>query len=128
MVTLHPTTQSKASKRCMEATATEPSTRTLIDHSFSSLPKQAAWQWRTLPRKDMSSSKSPQLWKLNIHISANSFCGNYSFLKVRNVQCSHYGNFLRHWLNRCCGNYQRRKLFKGGNHSRKCCNNKGDRN
>jgi hypothetical protein len=29
MVTLHPTAQSKASKRCMEATATEPSTRTM---------------------------------------------------------------------------------------------------
>ena len=39
MVTLHPTAQSKASKRCMEATATEPSTRTLIDHSFS-LPRK----------------------------------------------------------------------------------------
>jgi hypothetical protein len=39
MVTLHPTTRTKASKRCMEATATEPSTRTLIDHSFS-LPRK----------------------------------------------------------------------------------------
>ena len=59
MVTLHPTTQSKASKRCMEATATEPSTRTLIDHSFSLPSKQrgsgaalALRRRRTLPRKD----------------------------------------------------------------------------
>ena len=65
MVTLHPTTQSKASKRCMEATATEPSTRTLIDHSFSLPSKQRGSgaalrrRRRTLPRKVITLSKCP---------------------------------------------------------------------
>ena len=50
-------------------------------------------------------------------ISTYSFRGNYSFLKVENVeifiQFPHYGNFLLHKLNSCCGNYSRGETIQG---------------
>ena len=42
--------------------------------------------------------------------SAYSFHGNYSFLKVENVD---YGNFLLHELNSCRGNYLREETIRG---------------
>ena len=54
---------------------------------------------------------------LKYHISVNRFHGNYSFLKVENVeifiQFPHYGNFLLYKLNSCRGNYSRGELFEG---------------
>ena len=51
-------------------------------------------------------------------ISAYSFLGNYSLLKVEKVeifiQFPHYGNFLLHKLNSC----HRNRLLKWGNCSR----------
>ena len=49
-------------------------------------------------------------------IFAKSFCGNYSFLKVRNVEIfiyfPHYGKFLLHKLKSCRGNYSREETIR----------------
>ena len=44
-------------------------------------------------------------------ISANSFCGNYSFLNLEIVEIQIVAanfNFLPNKLNFCCGNYMRK--------------------
>ena len=64
-----------------------------------------------LIRHKQSVKSMAQLNFKKYRISANSFRGNYSFLKVENVeifiQFPHYGNSLLHKLNSYCGKYWR---------------------